>query len=163
MVIGKGSKRIRRGSIGEVVENRAAKVSDTENRTHPLGEKRRASVDSVGPEVAGNEAKVHPLNESKGHGEASVDQPDVAAPGAKRSRKAAVVVSGSVQNLMEEHGLTVAEKAFLLARQKREGKRAAKTLQLTHRQRMEKFNTQLKTLPERKCVYLHVCTQLRSR
>jgi hypothetical protein len=49
--------------------------------------------------------------------------------------------------------LTIAEKAFRLAQKKRELSRTHKKLELTHRQRMERFNAQLITLPERNFLY----------
>lgn len=49
----------------------------------------------------------------------------------------------------DEH-LTPAEKSFRLTQKKREQDRTDKRLSLTHRQRMEKFNAHLKTLPERR-------------
>ena len=45
---------------------------------------------------------------------------------------------------------TKAEKAFYFARKAREAERVKKQLQLTHRQRMEKFNRHLASLSERK-------------
>lgn len=54
-----------------------------------------------------------------------------------------------LENLVAPHeSLTPAEKAFRLAQKKREAERTNKRLALTHRQRMERFNAQLMTLPE---------------
>ena len=44
--------------------------------------------------------------------------------------------------------LTLAEKTFRLAQKKREMLRTNRRLELTHRQRMERFNAQLRALPE---------------
>lgn len=57
--------------------------------------------------------------------------------------------------MVPDEALTSAEKAFRLAQKKRETGRTNKRLALTHRQRMERFNAQLMTLPERK-FYLDV-------
>eukprot|EP01066_Platyproteum_vivax_P006990 Platyproteum_vivax@DN2624_c0_g1_i1.p1 len=49
-------------------------------------------------------------------------------------------------SMPDSEGLTVAEKAFRLAQEKRLQERVDKRANLTHRQRMEKFNEHLATL-----------------
>lgn len=74
----------------------------------------------------------------------------------KERRKAAALaaIEKQIEVDPEDH-LTAAEKAFRLVQKKREAQRIDEKLALTHRQRIEEFNTKLSKLTEREDVVVH--------